>query len=170
MFNPKAWMLHGAWWPKDLPRNLGEKGLYDARWCPTSLAKLVQISPISRVGVLSIVNKYYKLTFTSRLGGTTLCQPKFLDHSGGEQRTRRISKLRHQGKFFYHKRSLSDAIFQWVNHPLPMKHILVGGWAYPSEKWWMSSVGMKWNSQIKSMFQTTKQFIKWCVSFSMYHS
>jgi hypothetical protein len=63
-----------AWGPKDLPRNLGEKALYDARWCPSSLAKLVQISPISRVGVLSIVNKDYKLTFTSRLGGTTLCE------------------------------------------------------------------------------------------------
>ena len=44
-------------------------------------------------------------------------------------------QLHHQGKFFYHKRSLSDAIFQWVNHLLPMKHLLVGGWAYPSEKY-----------------------------------
>ena len=40
-------------------------------------------------------------------------------------------------------------------------HLLVGGWAYPSEKWWSSSIGMmifptEWKV-IKFMFQTTNQ-------------
>ena len=42
---------------------------------------------------------------------------------------------------------------------------LVGGWAYPSEKWWSSSIGnilshILWKV-IKTMFQTTNQ--SWCI-------
>ena len=38
---------------------------------------------------------------------------------------------------------------------------LVGGWAYPSEKWWSSEV-VSWDDEIpkiwkQKMFQTTKQ-------------
>ena len=39
---------------------------------------------------------------------------------------------------------------------------LLGGWAYPSEKSWSSSVGMMTfpiYRQIKTMFQTTNQLI-----------
>ena len=48
-------------------------------------------------------------------------------------------------------------------------YVLVGGWAYPSEKWWTSSVGMMNYSQydgkvIKAMFQTTNQ---WCFKMEL---
>ena len=42
---------------------------------------------------------------------------------------------------------------------------LVGGWAYPSEKWWKNRQMGLWNSQlngkIEFMFQTTNQISMW---------
>ena len=51
-----------------------------------------------------------------------------------------------------------DGYYQWL---MMINNNLVGGWAYPSEKWWSSSIGMmtfptEWKV-IKAMFQTTKQ-------------
>ena len=51
-----------------------------------------------------------------------------------------------------------DGYYQWL---MMINNNLAGGWAYPSEKWWSSSIGMmtfptEWKV-IKAMFQTTKQ-------------